>query len=254
MQARDTPAHGKPGPVRPRCIRKLRVYLGRVGGSVPSQTFLTSPPQRAKREGEVRNNNSTPRPTQNQSQKQKSRSKSKPSPSTWRSCGTRPAGRPPSPPPSPKPPSPPCPPPSTPAKTATTTPPARNTLDPWHNTLYRCRWRSRQAPFQVNGVADSLRTWEETCRSGSTRTRPDPVAQRHGPHRQGGRQRPGIGTPSSSSPRSTCRTGHRVHRLSGRIAPLRNTLTPAAGKRGPNGTRSRLPVCEGRTGRVAIGR
>jgi hypothetical protein len=35
-----------------------------VGGSVPSQTFLTSPPQRAKREGEVRNNNYTPPPTQ----------------------------------------------------------------------------------------------------------------------------------------------------------------------------------------------
>ena len=68
------PRARKTGPCTPPRTRKLPVYLGRVRGSVPSQTFLTNLSQRAE---EVRNNGCTPPPTQKQKSKSKSKSKLK---------------------------------------------------------------------------------------------------------------------------------------------------------------------------------
>ena len=76
---------------------------------------------------------------------------------------------------------------------------------------YRCRWRSRQVPFGVAGVADSLRSGHDL---------PAP--------------RPGIDTPSSSSPRPTSRPAHGSSwELRVAERPQVHTLTPAAGKRRP---------------------
>ena len=52
----------KTGRCTPPAHSKLKVYLGRVGGSVPPQTFLTNLSKEQKRL--VRNNNYTPPPTQ----------------------------------------------------------------------------------------------------------------------------------------------------------------------------------------------
>jgi hypothetical protein len=76
---------------------------------------------------------------------------------------------------------------------------------------YRCRWRSRQVPFGVAGVADSLRSGHDL---------PAP--------------RPGIDTPSSSSPRPTSRPAHGSSwELRVAERPQVHTLTRAAGKRRP---------------------
>jgi hypothetical protein len=62
---------GTAGGVRPPRIRKLPVYLGRVGGSVPSQTFLTNLSQRAEEVGQEQQLHSTTHPkTENQDQSQ----------------------------------------------------------------------------------------------------------------------------------------------------------------------------------------
>jgi hypothetical protein len=76
---------------------------------------------------------------------------------------------------------------------------------------YRCRWRSRQVPFRVDGVADSLRSAQHL--------RPRRQTSTHRPHRHHAQH---AGRTHGSSWRLRVAERPQVH-----------TLTPAAGKRGP---------------------
>jgi hypothetical protein len=70
----EHPRARKTGPCTPPRTRKLPVYLGRVGGSVPSQTFLTNLSQRAEEVGQEQQLHSTTHPkTKSQSQSQSQR-------------------------------------------------------------------------------------------------------------------------------------------------------------------------------------
>jgi hypothetical protein len=69
----EHPRARKTGPCTPPRTRKLPVYLGRVGGSVPSQTFLTNLSQRAEEVGQEQTTTLHHPPknkSQNQSQSQ----------------------------------------------------------------------------------------------------------------------------------------------------------------------------------------
>ena len=63
------PRARKIGRCTPPCSRKLTVYLGRVGGSVPSQTFLTNLSQRAEEVGQEQQLHSTTHPKRKQNSK-----------------------------------------------------------------------------------------------------------------------------------------------------------------------------------------
>jgi hypothetical protein len=74
----EHPRARKTGPCTPPRTRKLPVYLGRVGGSVPSQTFLTNLSQRAEEVGQEQQLHSTTHPKTKSKSRSKSKSKSKP--------------------------------------------------------------------------------------------------------------------------------------------------------------------------------